>query len=92
MPNPEAAAVKETSEASSSSAQSSTIPETEVELAESVSVSDEPVAAVTSSVTLAEASPEQTPTETNTGIRDFLICLLLSLLYLFCYSHIKADW
>lgn len=64
VPNPEAAAVKKTSEASS--AQSSTIPETEVELAESVSVSDEPVAAVTSSVTLAEVSPEQTPTETNT--------------------------
>nr|XP_019941986.1 PREDICTED: MICOS complex subunit MIC27 [Paralichthys olivaceus] len=67
-------AVVEASEVSSttdtSSSQSATIPETEVESAESVPVSDEPIAAVitkeTSSVTLTEISPVQAPTETNT--------------------------
>ncbi|XP_051276555.1 MICOS complex subunit MIC27 [Dicentrarchus labrax] len=66
--NPESSVVEEASEASS--AQSSTIPETEVESAESVPVSDEPIVAVVtkelSSVTLAEISPDQTPTETST--------------------------
>ncbi|XP_035525200.1 MICOS complex subunit MIC27 isoform X2 [Morone saxatilis] len=71
--NPESSVVEEASEASSashSSAQSSTIPETEVESVESVPVSDEPIVAVVtkeaSSVTFAEISPDQTPTETNT--------------------------
>ncbi|KAM9356772.1 MICOS complex subunit MIC27 [Symphorus nematophorus] len=66
VPNPESAVVKEASEAISRS----TIPESEVESAESVPVSDEPVVAVVteevSSVTVAEISPDQTPTETNT--------------------------
>ncbi|CAN9514761.1 unnamed protein product [Ophioblennius macclurei] len=50
-------------------AQSSTIPETEVESAESAPVSDEPVSAVIteeeSSVTLPEISPDPVPTETG---------------------------
>ncbi|XP_074504113.1 MICOS complex subunit MIC27 isoform X8 [Sebastes fasciatus] len=73
VPNPESAVVEEASEPSAttdSSAQSSTIPETEVESAESVPATDEPVDAViteeASSVTLAEISPDQTLTETNT--------------------------
>lgn len=85
MPNPESAVVEEASEASSptdSSVQSSTIPETKVESAESVPVSDEPIVAViteeASSVTLTEISPEQSPTETETGIIDIDLCLLLS--------------
>ncbi|XP_062249797.1 MICOS complex subunit MIC27 [Platichthys flesus] len=53
-----------------SSSQSATIPETEVESAESVPSSDEPIAAVitkeASSLTLTEISPDQAPTETNT--------------------------
>ncbi|XP_037636659.1 MICOS complex subunit MIC27 isoform X4 [Sebastes umbrosus] len=73
VPNPESAVVEEASEPSAttdSSAQSSSIPETEVESAESVPATDEPVDAViteeASSVTLAEISPDQTLTETNT--------------------------
>lgn len=70
MPNPELTAVEEVI---SSPVQSSTIPEIEVESAESVPVSDEPAVTVVpeeaSSVTLADISPDQTPTETNTGIR-----------------------
>ncbi|XP_078117350.1 MICOS complex subunit MIC27 [Sander vitreus] len=62
--NPESAVVEEASEPSS------TIPETEVESAEFVPVSDEPAVAViteeASSVTLKEMSPDQTPTETTT--------------------------
>ncbi|XP_039669236.1 MICOS complex subunit MIC27 isoform X2 [Perca fluviatilis] len=64
VPNPESAVVEEASEPSS------TIPETEVESAEFVPVSDEPAVAViteeASSVTLKEISPDQTPTETTT--------------------------
>lgn len=76
MPNPESAAVEEPS-----SAKSSTIPETEVESAESAPISDEPavITEEASSVTLAETSPDQTPTETNTGITDIDLCLLVSL-------------
>nr|XP_046262384.1 MICOS complex subunit MIC27 [Scatophagus argus] len=71
VPNPDFAVVEEVSEASfSSSAQSSTVPETEVESAEPVPVSDRPVVAFVSegasSVTLAEISPDQTPTDTST--------------------------
>lgn len=77
MPNPESAVVEEASEPSS------TIPETEVESAEFVPVSDEPAVAViteeASSVTLKEISPDQTPTETTTGITDIDLCLLVSL-------------
>ncbi len=86
MPNPESAVVEEASVLSSSadsSVQSATIPETEVESAESVPVSDEPVVAVVteeaSSITLTDISPDQTPTETNTGIIDIDLCLLVSL-------------
>lgn len=68
VPNQGSAVVEEASEASP--AQSSTIPQTEVESAESAPVSDEPVVAViteeASSVTLAEISPDQTLTESNT--------------------------
>lgn len=84
MPNPETAVGEEASEARSttgSSAQSSTIPEKEVVSAESVPVSDEPVVAViseeASSVTQAEISPAQTPTDT--GIIDVDLCLVLFL-------------
>ncbi|XP_019129517.2 MICOS complex subunit MIC27 isoform X2 [Larimichthys crocea] len=67
VPNPELTAVEEVI---SSPVQSSTIPEIEVESAESVPVSDEPAVTVVpeeaSSVTLADISPDQTPTETNT--------------------------
>lgn len=66
VPNPESAVVEEASEPSS--VQSATIPETEVELALSVPVSDEHIVTViteeASSVTLTEISPDQTPTET----------------------------
>ncbi|XP_029971468.1 MICOS complex subunit MIC27 isoform X2 [Salarias fasciatus] len=52
-------------------AQSATIPETEVESAESAPVSDEPVSAVIteeeSSAALAEISPDPVPTETGSG-------------------------
>uniref|UniRef100_A0A3B4YLM6 MICOS complex subunit n=1 Tax=Seriola lalandi dorsalis TaxID=1841481 RepID=A0A3B4YLM6_SERLL len=64
----------EPSSTTDSSSQSAMIPETEVESAESVPLSDEPIAAVitkeASSVTLSEISPDQAPTETNTGIMD----------------------
>ncbi|TMS17323.1 Connector enhancer of kinase suppressor of ras 2 [Larimichthys crocea] len=67
VPNPEPTAVEEVI---SSAVQSSTIPEIEVESAESVPVSDESAVTVVpeeaSSVTLADISPDQTPTETNT--------------------------
>ncbi|KAI4819021.1 hypothetical protein KUCAC02_004302 [Chaenocephalus aceratus] len=57
VPNPESAA------------RSSLIPESEVESAESLPLSDEPAAAIiseqASSVTLTENSPDQTPAETN---------------------------
>lgn len=86
MPNPESAVVEEASEPSfstDSSVHSATIPETEVESAESVPVSDEPVVAVVteeaSSITLTDVSPDQTPTVTNTGIIDIDLCLLVSL-------------
>lgn len=63
----------------SSSAQRATIPEPEVESAESVPFSDEPVVAVmteeASLVTLTDISPHQAPTETNTGITDIDLCL-----------------
>lgn len=66
VPNPESAVVEEASEPSS--VQSATIPETEVELALSVPVSDEHIVTViteeASSVTLTDKSPDQTPTET----------------------------
>ncbi|XP_054453489.1 MICOS complex subunit MIC27 isoform X2 [Anoplopoma fimbria] len=72
QPQP-AAVVEEASEPSTtddSSAQNSAIPETEVESAESVPVSDEPVVAViteeASSVKLTEINPDQTPTGTVT--------------------------
>lgn len=81
MPNPESAVVEEASEPSS--VQSATIPETEVELALSVPVSDEHIVTViteeASSVTLTDKSPDQTPTETIAGIIDIDLCLLLSL-------------
>ncbi|XP_034454007.1 MICOS complex subunit MIC27 [Hippoglossus hippoglossus] len=71
--SPESAVVEAlevSSTTDSSSSQSATIPETEVESAESVPSSDEPIAAVitkeASSVTLTEISPDQAPTETNT--------------------------
>ncbi|XP_070769572.1 MICOS complex subunit MIC27 [Enoplosus armatus] len=70
VPNPESAVVEEASEPITDSSVQSAIPETEVESAESVPVSDEPIVAViteeASSVTLTEISPDQTPTETNT--------------------------
>uniref|UniRef100_A0A3B4UDI4 MICOS complex subunit n=1 Tax=Seriola dumerili TaxID=41447 RepID=A0A3B4UDI4_SERDU len=66
--------VSEPRSTTDSSSQSATSPETEVESAESVPLSDEPIAAVitkeASSVTLSEISPDQAPTETNTGIID----------------------
>lgn len=69
MPNPEAA-VAEARSTTGSSAQSSAIPETEVVSAEFVPLSDEPVVSViseeASSVTPAEISPVQTPTDTHT--------------------------
>lgn len=72
MPNPEFAVVKEALE--SSSAQSTTIPEPELESAECVPFSDEHVVAViaeeASSVTHTDVSLDQAPTETNTGIVD----------------------
>ncbi|XP_022607403.1 MICOS complex subunit MIC27-like [Seriola dumerili] len=62
--------VSEPRSTTDSSSQSATSPETEVESAESVPLSDEPIAAVitkeASSVTLSEISPDQAPTETNT--------------------------
>lgn len=71
MPNPESAA------------RSSLIPESEVESAESLPLSDEPAAAViseqASSVTLTEISPDQTPAETNPGTVDIDLCLPVSL-------------
>ncbi|XP_028272471.1 MICOS complex subunit MIC27 isoform X6 [Parambassis ranga] len=69
VPNSEAAAAPEPSSPTATAAQSSTISETEVESAESVPVSDEPIVAVItdekSSVTLTDISPEQAPTETS---------------------------
>ncbi|KAI3351952.1 hypothetical protein L3Q82_020776 [Scortum barcoo] len=69
VPNPESAVVEEASEPSSS-VQSDTIPEKEVESAESVPVADEPIVAVVteeaSSITLTDTSLDQTSTETNT--------------------------
>uniref|UniRef100_A0A7N6ARZ1 MICOS complex subunit n=1 Tax=Anabas testudineus TaxID=64144 RepID=A0A7N6ARZ1_ANATE len=76
VPNPEFAVVKETE---SSSTQSTTIPESELESAKSVRLSDEHVAAViteeASSATLTDISPQQAPTEMNTGIIDIDLCL-----------------
>nr|XP_033489818.1 MICOS complex subunit MIC27 isoform X3 [Epinephelus lanceolatus] len=67
VPNPESAVAEEPS-----STRDSSIPETEVESAESVPLSDEPAVAVrteeVSSVTLTETSPDQTPTDTNTDL------------------------
>ncbi|XP_060904908.1 MICOS complex subunit MIC27 [Labrus mixtus] len=68
VPNPESAVVHEASEASS--VQSPSIPEIEVESAESVPVSEELIVAVVkdevSSVTLTEISPDQIPSEATT--------------------------
>ncbi|KAL7395904.1 hypothetical protein ABVT39_025174 [Epinephelus coioides] len=67
VPNPESAVAEEPS-----STRDCSIPETEVESAESVPLSDEPAVAVrteeVSSVTLTETSPDQTPTDTNTDL------------------------
>uniref|UniRef100_A0A672JB79 MICOS complex subunit n=1 Tax=Salarias fasciatus TaxID=181472 RepID=A0A672JB79_SALFA len=64
-------------------AQSATIPETEVESAESAPVSDEPVSAVIteeeSSAALAEISPDPVPTETGSGITAIDPCLFVFL-------------
>ncbi|XP_072252205.1 MICOS complex subunit MIC27 isoform X4 [Leuresthes tenuis] len=71
-PNPDSALAEDASPPSSTTetpAQSSTIPEAEVESAESTRITDEPVVTVTpengSSVTLTEISPDQAPTETG---------------------------
>lgn len=76
MPNPEFAVVKEALE--SGSTQSFTIPEPEVESAESDPLSDGHVVAViteeASSVTLTDVSLDQA-VETNTGIVDNDLCL-----------------
>ncbi|XP_069552951.1 MICOS complex subunit MIC27 [Brachyistius frenatus] len=74
VPNPDSAVAEEASDPSSTtetSTKSSTISETEVESAESLPTSDEPIITVIpeeeSSVTLTETSPDQVPTETSTA-------------------------
>ncbi|GAA6224317.1 MICOS complex subunit MIC27-like [Lates japonicus] len=56
----------EPSSTTNSSSQSATIPETEVESAESVPVSDEPIAAVITKEASSVTLTDQAPTETNT--------------------------
>lgn len=88
MPNPESV-VADALSTTGSSAQTSIIPETEVVSAEFVPLSDEPAVSIiseeASSVTPAEISPNQTSTDTHTGIIDVVPCLLpfLSLSLLF---------
>lgn len=86
VPNPETADVEEarSSEPGSTtdtSAKNTAISETDVESAESVAVSDEPIISVITeeaSVTLTDLSAVQAPAETHTGITDIDLCLLVS--------------
>lgn len=79
MPNPESAVVEEAQSSAchasepnattDSSAQSTSFPETEVQSAESVPISDEPIVNGTEvSSSVIEISLDQPPTETSTGI------------------------
>ena len=89
MPNLESAVTEE------ASAQSSTITETEVESAESVPVSDEPVvpsvSEEVSSLTLAEISTDQTSPDINTGSKDVDLSVSFTVSVSFCFNHTKAS-
>lgn len=89
MPNLESAVTEE------ASAQSSTITETEVESAESIPVSDEPVVPILSeepsSIALAEISANQTPADTNTGSKDVDLSVSFPVSVSFCFNHTKAS-
>ncbi|XP_008283185.1 MICOS complex subunit MIC27 [Stegastes partitus] len=69
VPNPEPAVAEEASDPSSPTetpAKSPTIPDIEVESAEAVPISEEPVVAVTTEEESSVISPDQAPTETST--------------------------
>lgn len=77
----------EPSSTTDSSSQSATIPETEVESAESVPVSDETIAAVITKEASSVTLTDQAPTESNTGVVDIDLCLLASVSPSLCFTH-----